>query len=401
MVFLVQKNIVATIVNVAQETGGNLQLIAERLISSGLVSAANLLSSILSVLGATDGAAITTDSNGTLQQYLRGISKTISSVWDINNGHLNIVQDGSGNEVVLHVNQLLSSGSLSGVLQGISGYVATIPTANSDTFILTNGVVTETWTFKAARTGAFEVAIGATAATAQTNLVAAIVADSTLWTALVTTNLGMFFVANPSSQFIIYRKAVPNSNSDDRIYGNQTVAAGIKIINFSQLGYSLAGATEVNIPAVDPGDKTFGFGRALASLSVGERHRSAEDSFTYAWNHVTQCWRFNWDLADLGIGTFPYPGTSVYLSISGVSAEMAADLPSGHYIVMATCDMTFAITASGGGGSVTWATSPGIIWPAMTPYYLPLMTAKRLAAITTGGATGTLMVAPVSTAPVI
>lgn len=171
------KNAVVTVVNVAKEVGGNLELIASRLYSSGLVSAANLLSSILSVSGTTTGAAVVTDNDGTLQQYLRG---------------------------------------------------------------------------------------------------------------LVTLLL------------------------------------------------------------------------ALNNLSDG-----------------------------------PVLGTSVYLTVSGVSAELGADITAGEYLIFCTCDVTFAITAAGGGGSVVWATSPGIILSAGVFLPFRLTASQRIAAITTGGATGSLMILPV------
>jgi len=91
----------------------------------------------------------------------------------------------------------------------------------------------------------------------------------------------------------------------------------------------------------------------------------------------------------------PVLGTSVYLTVSGVSAELGADITAGEYLIFCTCDVTFAITAAGGGGSVVWATSPGIILSAGVFLPFRLTASQRIAAITTGGATGSLMILPV------
>jgi len=349
------------------------------------------------IFGVVSGAALDADGEGTIQQYLRGLLKHFLLVKDATNSLLNQTLYLGNREVILHVNQLLT-GSSGGVLQAMAAYIATNPTADSDTFIITDGTTTETWTFKASRSVAFEVAIGLSASATQTNLIAAIVADSTLWSAVATTNLGRFFAATPSAQFVVYRKAISMAN--DRIYGVQTAATGIKVISFGTYGYSTADATEENIPATDPAAKRFGFGRALTSLTIGEKHRAVEDSLTYVFNKASNSWCFNWDMNDLAIAQWPYPGTSVYLAIGGTSAELAADLPPGKYLMKGTTDFTFIISASGGGGTAVPETAPGIIWNAGDSYYLQLRTAKRIAAIT-GGATGKIMIVPIATAPVL
>ena len=305
----------------------------------------------------------------------------------------------SHREVVLHVNQLLS-GSSGGVLQAIAAYIATIPIVNDDTFVLTDGVTTETWTFVTTRTVAQQVAIGATAATAQTALVAAINADSALWSAVETKSLGRFFAAAPDAQFIVYRKAPPSIPALDRAYGHQTTAAGIKVLAFSQAGYSSASATESSIPAADPAAKTFGFGRERNQCLANEEHRSAEDSFTYQWHYEQSAWRFQWHLNDLGLATWPYPGTTVYLACTGASAELAADLPPGHYMLVSDTPMTFIVSASGGGGTAVHQTTPGMYWGQDVPFYLSLRAAKRIAVIM-GGLSGKLCIAPLSAPPVI
>lgn len=233
-----------------------------------------------------------------------------------------VVQYGGHREVVLHSSQLLS-GSLGGVLQAIAAYIATNPTADVDTFVITDGTTTHAWTFKAARAVAFEVAIGVSAAATQTNLIAAIVADSSLWTAVATTGLGSYFAAAPAAQFFIHRRAVPTSAGQDRVHGAQTVAAGIKVAAFGQAGYTTSDATEGNIPATDPGAKRFGFGRALDQLAASEEHRAVEQATTYAWNPAGQAWRQPAGILPDLLARIPTLGTQP--AAGSVSVTMASD----------------------------------------------------------------------------
>jgi len=339
--------------------------------------------------------------------YLRNILETIQGV--ISTGKVMVDTEISATidpaglarapdneEVLLHVNQLAATG----ILQAQAGYIGVIPIVDHDTVVLSDGTTTETWAAKTTRSTAFQFAIGANYAASQTNLVAAINADSTLWGAVETASLGRFFAGAPACQYVVYRKVGVLAAKADRMFGVQTTAAGIKVLTFTEAGYSSTSATEGNIPAADPAVKTFGFSRYVASLQQGEAHRCAEDSFTYYWHSSSTCWRFRWCIGDLGLATWPYPGTSVYLSCTGASAELAADLPAGHYVLVSDATMTFIISASGGGGTAVHQTAPGVFWPAGVPFSLSLRAAKRIAVIM-GGATGKLMVCPVSAPPVI
>lgn len=367
----------------------------------------------VAALGATTGAAVNSDADGTIQQYLRGLIKAYADIWDSTNHVLKVGQDtastlkcepsqsdasslhatvdidSSRREVILHSEQLLP-GASGGVLQAILGSVGTLPTVDDDSFSITDGAATHTWTFKAARGGENEVAIGDSAAETQTNLVAAIVADSALWTAVETNYLGRFFATNPSKQMLIHRRAISGNN--DRVFADLTTANAIKIVSFNIGGYGRQDSTEANAPATDPAVKTFGFERDISDLSAGEKHHVLEDSLTYAFNADSNTWRFVFDESDIVDALWQCPGTSVYLALTAASAELAADLPPGKYVLLADTDVTFLISPSGGGYSAVWKTAPGILWPAGVPFYLVLTSAKRIAGIT-GGADGDLMVA--------
>ncbi len=214
-------------------------------------------------------------------------------------------------EIVLVSNQLLA-GAAGGVLQAMLASIVTKPTA-TDTFILTNGTTTETFEFVATEEDPFDVAIGASAAESQTNLIAAINDDSTLWSAVATTGLDAYFAATYATQFVVYRTATATSALNDRIYGVQTAPDGIKVVSFAgtMQDYAIDSGTEASIPASDPAAKRFGFGRAIAALQSNEIHLSAEDNSQRTWDTDDQVWQ------QIDIGAIVY----------GTAGEMTAETP--------------------------------------------------------------------------
>jgi hypothetical protein len=222
------------------------------------------------------------------------------------------------NEPILHSSQLLS-GAGGGILQAMLASIVTIPVVDDDTFVIKGRsgdgtYVTETWTFKSSRAAAFQVAIGADAAAAQTNLIAAIVADSQLWSAVATTQLGRFFAAAYATQFMIYRKSPPSgSPNEDRIYGAQTTATGIKVVSFTEGGYTTAFSTEANIPATDPGAKRFGFGR-VAGPNEGAHWANGR---LYTWDPACSKWTTPDTTLNLAGGDMSSSLTSPPISLNG------------------------------------------------------------------------------------
>jgi len=210
----------------------------------------------------------------------------------VNLGQLNAAVVGSRAwKEVLLVGQQLFSGATGGVRQSIAAFIATNPT-NLDTFVISDGTTTETFTFRTVAAVAFDVLIGGTAAATQTNLIAAIVADSTLWAAVATTGLDDFFVSAPAAQFVVYRKTAAAAN--DRLYGTLTAPAGIKVAEFNTSGigdYAVSSSTESNLPAADPAAKRFGFQRVFASLYTNETHLVVDDITTWTWDTDDDIWR--------------------------------------------------------------------------------------------------------------
>jgi hypothetical protein len=193
-------------------------------------------------------------------------------------------------ELLLHRDQLLNGGS-GGILQSILIALSANPTA-SNTFVITDGTTTETYTFVATETAAFEVAIGGSAAATLTNLIQAINDDSALWSAVGTTGLDAYFAAAYATQGVVYRTAASTAN--DRVYGTISPTTAIKVNEFVTAGYNdytNEAATESNLPSADPAAKRFGFGRLFASLTTNETHLLAENNAIYTWDSDDNLWQ--------------------------------------------------------------------------------------------------------------
>lgn len=195
----------------------------------------------------------------------------------------------TGREDVLVANQLVP-GASGGVSQALLCAIQT-NIAVGDTFTITNGATTETFTGVAAAPVAFQFVVGGSASATTTNLATAISTDSTLWDAVVTTGLDNFFSSAIDPSFVIYRTLV--ATATDRVYG--TIAGGqsrIQVVSFAGLpAYIKTGSVQLNLPSVDGGFQLFGFTRLVAALSPGEHHKTAETLNTYSWDSDDQLWR--------------------------------------------------------------------------------------------------------------
>lgn len=219
-------------------------------------------------------------------------------------------------ELILHQDQLLNGGS-GAVLQAILAFIA-VNLVAGDTFIITDGTITETFTAVGAAPGAFDFLVGGSAAATQTNLVAAINADSTLWSAIESTGLDDYFAAAPAGQFVVYRTA--SSANADRVHGVIASAqSDIKVIEFAtgQQDYQDVSGLEGDLPSSDPTAKRFGFGRVFADLTQNETHRVAEDNTAFTWDADDDTWQ-NVDTA-----TGPTEGDGIDVTANKVSTDVA------------------------------------------------------------------------------
>lgn len=191
-------------------------------------------------------------------------------------------------ELLLVSQQLLPGGS-AGILQAESAFIATNP-SNNDTFKITDGSTTETFTFKTSPAGAFQVQIGGSASATQTNLISQINTDSVLWSAIATSGLDKYFGASPAAQMVVYRK-VATVTANDRLYGTLTAPTGIKVFAYTGNAYATSDGSEISLPAADPAVKQFGFGRVFAGLGTSETHITTENSETFTWDADDQVWQ--------------------------------------------------------------------------------------------------------------
>jgi len=193
----------------------------------------------------------------------------------------------SGGEVkgAVLINQQLSVSQ--GVLAAEIFYSTAVAVAN-DTVVVKNAATTETYTFKASRSVAFEVAVGASAIDSMTNLAAAINSDSSDWSALwVPNNLSN---VNAGGVVVVYEKATAAGNSASRIYGTWATQANAKVVEFNgQYEYKLP-TTPITLPSSDPAAGRFGYRTQLSALSDGEIHFANADDILYSWNANDSTW---------------------------------------------------------------------------------------------------------------
>lgn len=192
-------------------------------------------------------------------------------------------------ELLLVTEQLLNGGS-GGILQAMATYIATNPAIN-DTFVISDGSTTETFKFVASASVAFDVTIGGSADATLTNLITAINADSTLWSAIAATGLKDYFAGAPANQAVVHRAATSVAN--DRLFSTVAVTSIIKVVEFATGGqdYTVVNGTEATLPAADPAAKRFGFGRVFANIGQNNTHKIVANNATFTWDGDDDFWQ--------------------------------------------------------------------------------------------------------------
>ena len=181
----------------------------------------------------------------------------------------------------------LKNGASGGILGAEVVYFNTNPGIN-DTIILKNASVTETFIFKAARSGAFEVTIGTLPADTMSNLVAAMALDSTAW-------LGHFAIdgldaINTIGVVVIINLSTTTTTS--RIYGTWATQANCKVVEFFD-SYPYEYRTSkvaISLPLADPAAERFGYREAIGTLTDGEIHLCLETDSLMSWHVDTLSW---------------------------------------------------------------------------------------------------------------
>ena len=259
-----------------------------------------------------------------------------------------IVSGVTWKELVLAPEQLLNGGS-GGILQGMLATIA-VNLAAADTFILTDGTTTETFTAVAGAPAAFQFQVGGSASATLTNLVAAINTDSTLWSAVETTGLDAYFTGSNDPQFVVYRTAI--SSAADRVYGVIANAqADVQVVEFASgnQDYREDSGTQSDLPSVDPAAKRFGFGRAQATINTGDTHRVADDNTAFTWDGDDLLWQ------NTDTGSSVTEGDGIDVTAGKVSTDVATATAAGQFGGMVnnrTSDGTGAAAADAGYNAV-------------------------------------------------
>lgn len=166
-----------------------------------------------------------------------------------------------------------------GILPGTVMYLSVLPTAN-DTITITDGTNSETYTFKASETVAFDVAIGVDLPTTMANLAAAITTDSSYWKA--------FYDADSLDD--LYTDGLVGiyslTTTGFRAYVTQTggTIAGVIADYSGESQYKTDPSVVGAIPTSDPAANVSGFSKAKASLENGEIHNVLAEDKIYSWD---------------------------------------------------------------------------------------------------------------------
>ena len=194
-----------------------------------------------------------------------------------------VISGGRVKEAILSSSQLSNA---QGILPAALIDIEAQPIVD-DTIVITNGTVTETWTFKASRTGAFEVAIGADHPATMANLASAIASDSASSSGVFDAAL---LVLDGDGVVIVTDKTTTVLPSITRIYGTWGTQASCQIISFhGDIEYS-TNKVSINLPSADPVTSQFGFGRKLADLIDGEIHVTLDSNEQKSWNASLVSW---------------------------------------------------------------------------------------------------------------
>lgn len=226
-----------------------------------------------------------------------------------------------------------------------------------NTFVITDGVNTETYTFSGV-SGFRQPTPGVSAAQSQTNLVAKINTDSAFWLAQEFANLQSI---NSGGSTVVLWRRVPTSTVNDRIFGTIT-GATVSYVNYGgQLDYR--SSTLASLPGADPATANFGISRVFAALIPDEAHLVRAEDAAWLWNADAGIWQLTAGAVVLGTSA-PLAGGTVG-QVSGDESSGIHIIPSpnpGQGAIQVKVDnSTIAFDGSGNltvsGGAVPFATS--------------------------------------------
>jgi hypothetical protein len=204
------------------------------------------------------------------------------------------------------------------IAQATAFFFAAAPATVGNTFVITDGTNTETYTFSAV-SGFRQPIPGVSAAASQTNLVARINSDSGFWLAQEFSDLQSI---NSGGNTVVLWRRVPTFPGTDRIYGTIT-GATVSYVNYNaQLDYR--SSTLISLPTVDPAVETFGISRITSGLIPDEAHLVRAEDAAWLWNSDAGTWQLTAGAVVLGTSA-PAAG--------GTVGQVSGDESSGIHII--------------------------------------------------------------------
>lgn len=205
------------------------------------------------------------------------------------------------------------------IAQATAFHFATAAANIGNTFTITDGPNTETYTFQGV-SGFRQPVPGASAAQSQANLVAKINSDSAFWLAQEFPNLQSI----SASYTVVLWRRIPTAVVSDRIFGTIT-GATVTYANYGGL-LDYRSSTTAPLPGVDPGTASFGLSRVTVALIPDEAHLVRAEDAAWIWNDDAATWQLTAGAVVLG--------TSAPLA-AGKPGEVSGDESSAVHITPA------------------------------------------------------------------
>lgn len=189
--------------------------------------------------------------------------------WDTNRSQVSRIGPaaaGSVREVVVSASQLAAAGLRGAVIVG-----GTDNPTNNQTFVISNGSTTETYTFKDTPAGGNDVQIGGDLDATLTNLRNVIVANSAVWAGSGALPAGLDGIGYPEGSRFVLHQVTPSTVTTDRCYGTATT---LLVGTFSTLrDYAPENCRTLPLSPLDSRRRQFGLARLIASVRQGEIHQ--------------------------------------------------------------------------------------------------------------------------------